>query len=216
MMSDAGSRAVQVYQHQVFPAARLHTLRVENVQGAIDVTGADAKTATVRYTKYAGHQDSIDNTQVIVDREDTDVDIHTNYVHTGWFGSRSAGVDYAITVPAGTSVHLANVSGPIVVRNMQGNVDIQQVSGDVTAALGRVAGDRDIRVNTVSGGTVISIARNSDVDLSVKTVSGSVHGFFPLNADKGFVGQAVSGRLGDGTASIDVNAVKGSVTIDPQ
>ena len=216
LTSDSDSRNVQQHVHQVLPASGLRTLRVSNVSGAIDVTGAPGSIATIDYTKYAGHQSSIDNTQVGIDHTDTEIDAHVTYVKSGWFGSSGAGVDYKISVPPGTSVHLENVSGPVTVRNLAGNVEIKEVSGAVNAVLGRVAGDREVRIDTVSGGTTLAVSRNSDATIQMKNVSGSIRGFFTMSSDKGFVGQTARGRLGAGTATIDVSAVSGSITVNPE
>jgi DUF4097 and DUF4098 domain-containing protein YvlB len=213
---DDESRNVQEHSRQTFPAAQLRTLRVENVSGSIEVTGSNSANATIEATKFAGHQDSVNNTQIVIDHSPDEIDAHTSYPKSGWFGGRGAGVDYMVSVPPGVSLHLANVSGPVKIRNTTGNVEIQEVSGPISAALGRVARDRDIRINTVSGGTTLTIARNSDVTVDVKSVSGGVRGFFPLNSDKGFVGQAVRARLGSGMATIDINAVSGSIDINPE
>ena len=214
--TDANSRDFQAHARQSFPSAQIHSVRVQNVQGSITITGAGGAAATVDSTRYAGHQDSIDNTQVLIDRNDGELDAQTHYLKTGWFASHGAGVDYTLSVAPGTSVHLSNVSGPIVIRNMSGNVEIQQVSGPITASLGKVGGERTIRINTVSGSTNLQIARDSDVTVDVKSVSGGVNTFFPANTDKGFVGQAVHAHLGNGIGSIDVNSVSGRVTITPQ
>ncbi len=209
-------RAFTEHAHRTFAAAQIHALRVDNVTGSITVTGTNAPQAWIDTTKFAGHRDSLDNTQAIVENDDGQLYAHTNYVKTSWFGSRGGGVDYSVGVPSGTSLHLANVSGPITIRDVSGPLDIQEVSGAISASLGRVAGERDIRINTVSGGTTLQIARNSDVTLDVKTLSGDITAFFPLTKDKGVVGQRVHTHLGNGSASIDVNAVSGAVMVKPQ
>ena len=213
---DADSRAVQQHSRQTIPSADARVLRVENVVGSIMVTGANGPNAVIDTTKFAGHQDSIDNTQIDVERNGGEITLHTHYLKTGWFSSRGAGVDYVLTVPPHASVHLANVSGPVTVRNMSGDVEVQEVSGPVQAVLGRVDGNREIRVNSVSGGVTLAVARNSDVTVNARTVSGPIQTFFSTSGKRGFVGQEVHGRIGNGSATIDVNSVSGNVSIDPQ
>ena len=214
-LADSG-RDIQEHTHQVAPAAELHSLQVENVAGSISVTGRPGTTAVIDAIKYAGHQDAIDNTQVVIDRGGGAIDAHTHYVKRGWFGSPLASVDYTIAVPPQISVHVSNVSGPITIAGLTGDVEIQQVSGNVRASLGRIGAGRSVHVNTVSGTTTLLVARNSDVTIDVKNVSGGVRGFFAMTSDKGFVGQSVRGHIGNGAATLDVNSVSGEVTIDPQ
>lgn len=213
---DADSRAVQQHSRQTVPSADMRVLRVENVVGSITVTGTNGPNAVIDTTKFAGHQDSIYNTQVNVERNGSEIDLHTRFIKTGWFSSRGAGVDYVIAVPSNASVHLANVSGPITVRNMSGDVEVQEVSGPVHAVLGRVDGNRDIRVNSVSGGVTLALAQNSDVTVNARTVTGPIQAFFSTSGKRGIVGQEVHGRVGNGSATIDVNSVSGNVSIDPQ
>ncbi|HEV3154302.1 MAG TPA: DUF4097 family beta strand repeat-containing protein [Candidatus Baltobacteraceae bacterium] len=215
-IGDSTSRAVQQHMHQVIPAAQLRVLRIENVSGTIDITGTNAPVATLDITKFAGHQDAIDDTEVVVSRSAEEVDAHTHYQSSGWFGNPRAGVDYKVSVPARVAIHVANVSGPVTIRGVSANVEIQEVSGAIDASLGRVGDERDIRINTVSGGTKLAVARNSDVTVDVKTVSGSVNGFFSMDVNKGFVGETAHGRIGNGSATINVNAVSGSVDVIPQ
>src|SRR5579883_220865 len=214
-MTDSG-RDIQEHTHQVAPAADLHSLQVENIAGSVTITGRPGTTAVIDAIKYAGHQDAIDNTQVVIDRGGGSIDAHTHSVKRGWFGSPLASVDYTIAVPPQTSVHVSNVSGPITLSGMTGDVEIQEVSGNVRASLGRIGAGRSVHVNTVSGATTLSIAKNSDVTIDVKNVSGGVRGFFAMTSDKGFLGQSVRGHIGNGAATLDVNSVSGQVTIDPQ
>jgi DUF4097 and DUF4098 domain-containing protein YvlB len=95
-------------------------------------------------------------------------------------------------------------------------VSIDEVSGGVQASLGRVADTRRVRINSVSGSIQVSIAKDSDVRVESRTVSGGIQAFFSGNVHKGFVGESLDGRLGNGSAAMSLAAVSGGITISPQ
>jgi DUF4097 and DUF4098 domain-containing protein YvlB len=108
------------------------------------------------------------------------------------------------------------VSGAVTTTGTRGDVRIEEVSGPVRAALGQVTGSRRIRINSVSGSIDVALAKNSDVRVESKTVSGGIRAFFPGDIRKGFVGESLDARVGAGTASIVLAAVSGGITITPE
>jgi DUF4097 and DUF4098 domain-containing protein YvlB len=213
-LGDEGS-SIQSHQHRTFSA--VHFVRVQNVSGPITVVAANGNTVTVDATLRAGSQSAIERTHVEYDRHGDSLDVSTRYDKSGWFGSsRGAGVDYSISVPSETDVEVENVSGPITIRGVLGNVRASQVSGPVHATLGRIDGSRDVNIKAVSGTISLAIARNSNATLNAQSISGGVHAFFPADEHKGVVGSSIRGRVGSGSGSIDLSTVSGGIDVTPQ
>jgi DUF4097 and DUF4098 domain-containing protein YvlB len=213
-LGDEGN-SIHSRQHRTFSGVRY--VRVQNVSGPITISGSTANMATVDATLNAGSQRAIDRTHVEFDKHGDSLDITTRYEKSGWFGnSNGAGVDYTITVPAKTDVEVVNVSGPITIRGVSGDVRASQVSGPVTATLGRVDASRDVNIKAVSGRIGVSIAPNSSATLAAESISGDVHAFFPTDQHKGVVGSSIRGRIGQGSGSIDLSTVSGAIDVTAQ
>jgi Putative adhesin len=211
---DEGS-SITSHQHRTFPA--VHFVRVQNVSGPITIAASNGNSIVVDATLRAGSQGAIDRTHVDYDEHGDSLDVSTRYDKTGWFGnSRGAGVDYSITVPARTDVEVENVSGPITIRGVAGDVRASQVSGPVHVALGRVDGSREVNIKAVSGTIGVAIARNSSATLHAESISGDVHAFFPTDEHKGVVGSSIRGRIGGGSGSIDLSTVSGAIDVAAQ
>lgn len=102
-------------------------------------------------------------------------------------GGQQSGARYSVTVPRGTRLSIATVSGRVEVRATMGEVAIRSTSGSV-----EVSGARErLEVSSVSGDIDASDATGR---VSLETVSGSI------TADQ------VSGTLG-------AEAVSGSITL---
>ncbi len=213
-LGDEGS-SIQSHQHRTFSA--VHFVRVANVSGPITVVASNGNTVHVDATLRAGSQEAINRTHVEYDQHGDSLDVTTHYENTGWFGGgRGAGVEYSVTVPARTDVEVENVSGPITIRGVLGNVRASQVSGPVRATLGPIAGSRNINLKAVSGPITLTMARNSSATLNAESISGGVHSFFETDEHKGAVGMSIRGRIGNGSGSIDLSTVSGSITVTPQ
>lgn len=213
-LGDEGT-SIQAHEHHTFPAVR--ALHVENVSGPITVMPSKSDTVSVDATRRAGSQGAIDRTRVAYDRHGDSLDVSTHYEKTGWFGDSSgASVAYTIAVPPKTDLEIENVSGPITIRSASGNVRASQVSGPVSATLGRVDAARDVSIKAVSGKISLAIAKDSSATLNAESISGGVHAFFPTDQHKGVVGSSIRGRIGNGGGSIDLSTVSGAIEVSSQ
>jgi len=121
-------------------------------------------------------------------------------------------------------------SGDIAVTRAKGVIEAKTSSGDVTltdvqpttlsieAASGDIAADVSnpvvsaINITAVSGDVKLGIVDGSDCRVSLSTLRGSVACGFEL-ADMVREGQKVTGRLGEGTGTLDVSVVTGDVSL---
>ncbi|HZZ65023.1 MAG TPA: DUF4097 family beta strand repeat-containing protein [Candidatus Baltobacteraceae bacterium] len=213
-----GGDAIHEQNHQTVPARGITSVHVLNVSGPITVKTTQGASITIDSTKSANDTDAIHRTHVTIHQEGPQLVVHTEYDQGGgWFGSHNgASVAYVVSIPRNLSLNVDNVSGPVTVSGTVGDLNVREVSGSVHAALGTVRPKQRINIQSVSGSVTLSIARNSDVRVQTKSISGAVNAFFPANIDKGFLGQMLDGRLGKGDGSIVIGAVSGGITISPQ
>jgi hypothetical protein len=214
-----GGDRIHEHTRRTLPAAGLRSVRIENVAGPVTIVASNTNQVTIDATKNANDTDAIARTHVDISRDGDEISVHTRYGEEGrnWFSRRNgASVGYDVRLPTNIDVDVANVSGAVTTTGTRGDVRIEEVSGPVRAALGQVTGSRRIRINSVSGSIDVALAKNSDVRVESKTVSGGIRAFFPGDIRKGFVGESLDGRVGAGTASMVLAAVSGGITITPE
>ncbi len=217
--TDYGGDNVHEHIRRALPAAGVRSIRVENVSGPVTIAPASGNAVTIDATKNASDSDAIARTHVDITRDGDQVAVRTRYDENGggWFSRHNgASVTYDIRVPATLDVDVANVTGSVTISGTAGNVRIEEISGPVRASIGRVSASRLVHISSVSGPIDVVIAKNSDVRVDGKTVSGPIRAFFPADTHKGFVGETLDGRVGSGSASMSLEAVSGSITISPQ
>lgn len=195
-------------------AAGIRSISIENVAGPITVRASNTDRINIETTKSANDTAAISSTHVDIARNGDELTVQTRYEQDGWFSHHNgASVSYIVTLPANVDLDVRNVSGSVSSAGSSADVSIDEVSGSVTASVGRVAGTRRIRINSVSGSIEVAMDKDSDVRVEGRTVSGGINAFFSGNVHKGFVGESLDGRLGGGSASMTLSAVSGGITI---
>ncbi|MCX7800165.1 MAG: DUF4097 domain-containing protein [Fimbriimonadales bacterium] len=125
---------------------------------------------------------------------------------------------------------LESKSGDVLLRSSGGSANIRAASGDVhvasfdgralsvEAVTGDVAVDLEVpltgvvTVRTVNGDARVSLPGGSDCRVALSTLRGDIAAEIDL-LDKTDEGQRLTGRLGNGTGSLDVSAVNGDIDL---
>jgi len=173
--------------------ASRRVLDVQNVNGAIHVTGHDGSTVEMvaNETIRARDQERLEAARREItletrDRSDT-VEIHVDHPgrcagnnnSNGCFNSRedqySVQFDFEIRMPKNASVRLRTVNGgDILVQDVAGDFDVHHVNGRIE--LSDISGSG--RANTVNGAVQVSFASNPKSDCSFHSVNGAIEVHF--------------------------------------
>jgi DUF4097 and DUF4098 domain-containing protein YvlB len=212
------SHNVEVRFHRALPAAGATQLSVANVSGSIAVTAWDQPNVDVSAVIYGADKDAVARTHVTASRNDTQIEVKTDYDNGGsFFGSHNGGeVDYTIRAPKSIAVSVTNVSGPTTLIGLAGNVDANEVSGRLDASLGTLTGTRSVHMTAISGRITVHIKRNSDARVNASTLSGDVNLFFPSDSHEGTVGNSATGQIGKGTSTMTLHTVSGPIAVEPE
>jgi DUF4097 and DUF4098 domain-containing protein YvlB len=147
--------------------------------------------------------------------------------------SSNARAELTITVPpecalllktATGSVRVSDVQAAVVIKTATGSVQLSNLGGPIEAAVvtgklsyeGALSAD-DHQFKVVTGSVRLSLTDEPDVELSAKTVTGSIRCDFPLHNEqrqREFVGGKLRGELGNGMGELKITAVTGSVAIE--
>jgi hypothetical protein len=130
-----------------------------------------------------------------------------------------------------SSLNIEDKSGSIDIKRVRGNMNVRTATGDldVTECTGKVialesiTGDVNldltepisgsVNVRTVNGDAHIGVPDGSDCRVSLSTLRGDVSCEMELQ-DEAKAQQRITGKLGEGTGTLDVSAVTGDVALE--
>lgn len=209
---------------------------ISNVNGSITVTGGGGNDVEIIATKKADNQDDLDKIEIDISHSAKEIVIETEIGKSGkWFfhGNNSGQVKYEVTLPRSTrldsvetvngDVNITGVSAKVVAESVNGSVDVRDladdarlstVNGSIDAEFAMLGGQQSVKAETVNGRVSITLPADADVEISADTLNGSINGHdFGLETDKGFVGSDLNGKIGDGSARLNIDTVNGSIKI---
>jgi hypothetical protein len=152
--------------------------------------------------------------------------------------SDSGGVD--IRDGMNSHVHVRTVNGPVALTNINnGHVEITSVNGEVTLTnvngalvsantngapihfTGDCNGGGEYRLATHSGNIDVALAANASVDVTARSVTGSVEDGFQLQPDSHpamalAAGKSFAGHANSGAASVVLRSFSGKITVKKQ
>ena len=208
---------------------------ISNVNGSITVTGAGGNNVEIIAIKKADNQKDLDEIEIDISHSANEIEIETELGNSdSWYSHSTSGeVRYEIIVPGFTeldsvetvngNVTVSGVSGNVSAESVNGDLDISDLVGDVSlstvngsvnAAFAKCDGEQSVKTETVNGRVTISLPESSDVQITADTLNGGINGRdFGLETDKGFVGSDLNGRIGGGSARLNIDTVNGSIKI---
>jgi hypothetical protein len=141
-------------------------------------------------------------------------------------------IDITVRLPKGLEVSAGSVSGDVSVAGAEGDVRASSVSGEVrldTPKASRVrassvSGDVEVRIReltgtgtlsftSVSGNVDVSLPKNVDADVTMRTVSGEMESEFPLVLNGRVNRRSFEARIGKGGRELEVRTVSGDVRL---
>lgn len=114
----------------------------------------------------------------------------------------------------GGSMRFNSVSGDLALaRGLVHRLNAQTVSGRITTDV-ELRDTADVQIRTVSGEVTMRLPRSTSAKVALASVGGRIDaGFDGLERDERAVGKALTGTLGGGAASLNVNSVSGAITL---
>jgi DUF4097 and DUF4098 domain-containing protein YvlB len=209
---------------------------ISNVNGSITITGEASNQVEIVATKKADNQKDLDNIEIEISHSASEIVVDTEVGDSDkWFsfGNNSGEVRYEVIVPAGTmldsvdtvngDVNISGVSGEVVAESVNGDLEISDladdatlstVNGSIEAEFVKLEGQQRVKAETVNGRVTVILPSDADVDISADTLNGGINARdFNLETEKGFVGSDLNGKIGNGSARLNIDTVNGSVKI---
>jgi DUF4097 and DUF4098 domain-containing protein YvlB len=197
--------------HRTVSAGASPAVRLENVAGTVQVDAWHRSDVDVVATKYGHDAQALRAVTIDVHADSSEVSIVTNY--TG--GTQSGGVRYRVHVPDDASLHVGNVVGAVNIRGVRGNIRVETQAGEITADLGKVAGDRSIDLRATTGAIALWISPESSAAVEASSTVGAFASNLPgvRQTRENLVGARASGTIGSGSGRIRLATTTGAIAI---
>jgi DUF4097 and DUF4098 domain-containing protein YvlB len=222
--------------HQVYPLTALGRVGLENINGAVHITGWNQNEVKVDAVKTAWSKKQLDEARIEVDAQPDSVSIRTHYpdhnqTFTDDHHDNPASVEYTISVPRQArldqvnlvngdldvqgligEVHASCVNGRLDVHNLHCRAQLSTVNGQLDAVIDRLA-TAPLELSAVNGGLRITLPSDAKARVEATTVSGGISDDFGLHVSRQMVGQSLRGELGGGGTDIKLSNVNGHIEI---
>jgi hypothetical protein len=199
---------------QTLPLAANGRIRLDNVNGRIEIAGWDRNEVAIKALKHGKTRESVEAAKITVNSSLDEIVIHTEQPSGStsfssiwsWFNNdnrNAATVDYAIQVPQNARLkNIASVNGRIVIEDVSGDIDASTVNGQVQirgaagnlklstvngrieAELTSLGGSQSVSLSTVNGHIEAILPANANAEVSASTVNGGLSSEFPSLAVK--------------------------------
>jgi DUF4097 and DUF4098 domain-containing protein YvlB len=209
---------------------------LSNVNGSVVVTGGGGDSVEIIAIKKADNQEDLDKIEIEISHSADEIVVETELGESNrWFshGNNSGSVKYEVIVPMATrldsvetvngGVNISGVSGKVVAESVNGDLEVSDLAGDVglstvngsiEAEFSRLEDQQRVNIETVNGRVTIDLPEKADADISADTLNGGINASdFGLEAEKGFVGSDLNGKIGHGGARLNIDTVNGSIKI---
>jgi len=223
--------------HQTYALTPDGRIELENINGAVHISGWDRNEVKVDAVKYADTKEQLDEATIEADSGKDYLSVRTKYRdhdHTWNWGSHNnpATVEYTLTVPrsarldeiklinggldiSGVSgeVHASCINGRLEARDLAGQARLSTINGRLDARFGQLAG-HEVDLSSVNGEVELTIPSDSKAEVEASTVSGGINNDFGLHVNNHrFVGHDLRGELGNGGTHIRLSNVNGRIEI---
>jgi hypothetical protein len=217
---------------QSYPLAAHGTLRLSNVNGAVDVVVWDKNEVLVETEKRAATTEDLARIHIVFDAQPDRLVVKTDHEKTGFFGTSVRGeVLYHLKVPAGISIEkvsvvnsavtVQDVRGSVVLETVNGSIrasglgadaKLETVNGSIHAAFAAVSASQRITAGSVNGACELTLPAGAGAHVELSTLNGSTHCDFPVTIEKSSR-RTLRGTIGGGGATVKADTVNGSIRL---
>jgi len=219
---------------EILPLSAHGALRLDNVNGDVDIEAWDKNEVSIEAEKSARNEDYLKKIEIRIDAKPDRIVIETVIPKTGrkWFENAQYAVRYRLRVPAGVSlekidvvnsdltvtgvrgrVNLDTVNGSIDAKGLRADGVFDTVNGGIRAAYDSLDGVKKIDLDTVNGSATITLPANSSASLIADSINGSIACDFPIKLKRSSRSY-LSGKIGSAEGpAIRLDSINGGLKI---
>ena len=218
------------------------TMRVQNLNGSIDVDASDNGTTTVTAVKKWRRGDPA-LVRIVVEPGSDGVTVCalwsderncSDHGSRDYRGNRhnDVSVRFTVHVAKGVKVDLNTVNGSVDVRGATaavdaetvngrievatqgGPVNVRTVNGNVRATIEHLINSAEpLELSTVNGSVQLDAPGDLNAVVDAETTNGGIESDFPLTINKGLIGRHIHGTIGQGGRQVELHTTNGSVRL---
>lgn len=232
-----GNRAFTEEFHQTYTMAKGGRVELENINGAVHITGWDRNEVKVDAIKYAGRKEMLDDARIVVDAGSDYVSIRTDYrernqIFTDDDSNNPASVEYTLMVPRSSrldevklingalditgvdgEVRASTINGKMQAVGLSGRAKLSTINGRLDARFDRL-GESPLEITSVNGSVELTLPSDAKAEIEANTVHGGIENDFGLTTHAHrYVGHDLHGELGGGGIHIEIRNVNGRIAI---
>ena len=218
------------------------TIRVENLNGSINVEASDNGTTTVSAVKRWRRGDPA-RVRILVEPEKDGATVCALWQdeqscddreshHNNHNEHNDVSVQFTVRVAKGVKVDLNTVNGSldvsgataavnaetvngrVEVATLGGPVSARTVNGSVRATIEHlVKSSEPLELETVNGSVQLEAPADLNADVDAETTNGGIESDFPVTISSGMIGKHVHGTVGQGGRRVELHTTNGSVKL---
>ncbi|HEY8994022.1 MAG TPA: DUF4097 family beta strand repeat-containing protein [Lacunisphaera sp.] len=218
---------------QTYPLEANGSIRLENVNGSVEIVGWDKNEVSLEAEKTARDQEGLDRMHLKIDSSPRRLAIKTDYEKKWKFWeTMNAQVHYKLRVPAtatldkidvvNSSIHVTGVKGSVDLEAVNGGIEadgltgagtFETVNGSVRVAYASMPASGSISLETVNGSCKLTLPANAAFDLDADTVNGRVSCDFPITLESSGK-RELRGAVNGGGTRVELESVNGGLAVE--
>lgn len=214
-------------------------ISISNINGDVTIEACDCTQLKLIAHISASDQETRDRISLKIKATQSSFSVETRYAKRDkkWYRKdRHSEVVYHLRVPNDVNlreIELVNgdlnisgvtgtleaelVNGKLKSDGLTSDTKISVVNGDIELSFKNLSNANSVDLESVNGNIIVSLPRNASAKISAETVSGRISNEFGLKVNKGqWVGADMSGTIGGGRVSIDMENVNGKIQLKRQ
>ena len=232
LIATAASAKVTEKLAQTYPLEANGVIRLENVNGSVEIIAWDKNEVALEAEKTARDQEGLSRMHLKIESSPRRLAIKTEYEKKWKFWENmNAQVHYKLMVPAGATldsievvnsgikvmgvkgaVHLEAVNGGIEAEGLTGQGNFETVNGTVRVTYAAMPVGGGISLETVNGTCKLTLPADAAFDLDTDTVNGRVSCDFPITLESSGK-RELRGAVNGGGTRVTLESVNGGLSV---
>lgn len=221
---------------QSHPLAAGGSVSLSNMNGDVEIVAWDRDEVRIDAEKFAKDEELLEGITIEVDAQPDRITIKTKHPKSdrSWFSGwkdNHSGVRYTLRVPARLShlkvdtmnsdvtaegvrgnVKIATMNGRINATGLDGDANLDSMNGRIFASFDAVRDGQKISLDTMNGSCTVEVPRDTGAKVRASTMNGRVRAELPITIERSSR-SSLRGKLGDGSASITLDSMNGSINL---
>lgn len=217
---------------ETYPFDANGTIRLENVNGSVEIVAWDKAEVSLEAEKSARTEEGLQRMHLKIEASNRRLSVKTE-MEKKWkfWDNMNAQVHYKLMVPAGvalekidvvnSNIEVTGVKGEVNLTTVNGGVEagglsssgrFETVNGSIRVAYAALPAGGSIALETVNGSCKVTLPAGAAFDLSAETVNGRISCDYPITLQKSGRHE-LRGPVNGGGTRLSLESVNGGLSV---